>query len=395
MTNEPAPEVNLDTPKTYRRFDPSQRIEHALFLVSFTILGITGLAQKFATSPGGETLIRLMGGIEFTRIIHRSAAIVLMVVAIYHILGLLYRVFVRRVKLSIMPVLQDLRDLMQDVLFYLGLRNSKARYGRYSYVEKAEYWAVVWGTIIMAITGFMMWNPISSARLLPGEMIPAAKAAHGGEALLAVSAIILWHFYHVHIRHLNLSMFTGWLSRKEMEHEHPAELDDIDAGLVQPEPAPEVIRRREAVYIPIAAVLTLVMGFSLFAFVTFEQTAIKTVPLGESVAAFLPLTPTPAPTPLPSPTTDETLPASWVARYEGLLRDRCSTCHGFTTVGGLSLASYELALEGGFNGPALVPRDPEASLLVVVQAAGGHPGQLTPEELDDVIAWIEAGAPER
>ena len=364
-------------------------------MISFTILGITGLAQKFATSAGGELLIRLMGGIEFTRIIHRTAAIVLMAVAIYHILGLLYRVFVKRTRLSIVPAVKDLRELIQDVLFYLGLRNSRARYGRYSYVEKAEYWALVWGTLIMAVTGFMMWNPISSARLLPGEVIPAAKAAHGGEALLAVSAIILWHFYHVHVRHLNLSMFTGWLSRKEMEHEHPAELDEIDAGLVPPEPAPEVVRRREAIYLPIAAVLALLMGFGLFAFVSFEETAIETVPPGESVTAFFPLTPTPAPTPLPSPTTDETLPASWVARYDGLLRDRCSTCHGFTTVGGLSLASYEQALEGGNNGPAIVPRDPDGSLLVVVQAAGDHPGQLSLEELEDIIAWIQAGAPER
>jgi len=395
LSSDLASEVASGTAKKYWRFDRSQRIEHAVFLISFTILGITGLAQKFATSPSGEFLIRLMGGIETTRIIHRTAAIVLIAVSIYHILGLLYRVFVRRVKLSILPAVQDASDLIQDVSFYLGLRNSKSRFGRYSYVEKAEYWALVWGTLIMAVTGFMMWNPISSARLLPGEAIPAAKAAHGGEALLAVLAIILWHFYHVHIRHLNLSMFTGWLSRKEMEHEHPAELDDIDAGLVSPEPAPDVIRRREAVYIPVAAVLALVMGFALFAFVTFEETAIETVPPGESVVAFLPLTPTPAPTPLPSPTTDEALPASWVARYEGLLRDRCSTCHGFTTVGGLSLASYEQALEGGNNGPALVPRDPAASLLVVVQSTGNHPGQLSPEELEDVIAWIEAGAPER
>jgi cytochrome b subunit of formate dehydrogenase len=113
--------------QTYQRFDRSQRIEHILFLTAFTVLGITGLAQKFATSPGGGLLIQLMGGIETTRIIHRSAAIVLMVVSIYHILGLLYRVFVRRVNLSIMPVLQDLRDLIQDVLFYIGLRNSLAR----------------------------------------------------------------------------------------------------------------------------------------------------------------------------------------------------------------------------------------------------------------------------
>ncbi len=381
--------------KIYRRFDRSQRIEHVLFLTAFTILGVTGLAQKFATSAGGELLIRLMGGIETTRIIHRSAAIVLMVVSIYHILGLLYRVFVRRVNLSILPVLQDLRDLIQDVLFYMGLRNSRARHGRFSYIEKSEYWALVWGTLIMAITGFMMWNPISSARFVPGEVIPAAKAAHGGEALLAVSAIILWHFYHVHIRHLNLSMFTGKLTRNEMENEHPAELDDIEAGRVKPEPAPEVIRRRETIYIPLAAVLALVMGFGLFGFVTFEQTAIKTVPPGESVTAFLPLTPTPGPTLVPLPTADELQEISWVGRYDGLFRDRCGTCHGFTTVGGLSLASYELALAGGNNGPAIVPRDPEASLLVVVQGLGGHPGQLTPEELEEVIAWIEAGAPEQ
>ncbi len=116
--------------KTYRRFDRSQRIEHAIFLTAFTILGITGLAQKFSASSGGEFLIQLMGGIETTRIIHRSAAIVLMVVAIYHILGLLYRVTVRRVNLSIMPALKDFRDLLQDVLFYLGLRDTQARYGR-------------------------------------------------------------------------------------------------------------------------------------------------------------------------------------------------------------------------------------------------------------------------
>jgi len=386
---------NEGGPKTYQRFDRSQRIEHALFLTAFTILGITGLAQKFASSPFGELLIQIMGGIETTRIIHRGAAIVLMVVSIYHILGLLYRVFVRRVNLSIMPVLQDLRDLIQDVLFYIGLRNSLSRRGRYSYIEKAEYWALVWGTLIMAITGFMMWNPISSARFVPGEVIPASKAAHGGEALLAVSAIILWHFYHVHIRHLNLSMFTGKLTRKEMAHEHPAELDDIEAGRVKPEPSPEVIRRREAIYIPLAAVLALVMGFGLFGFVTFEQTAIETIPPGESVTAFLPLTPTPRPTLVASPTTDESQEITWVGRYEGMFRDRCSTCHGFTTVGGLSLASYELALKGGNNGSAIVPGDPDGSLLVIVQGLGGHPGQLTPEELEEVIAWIQDGAPER
>ena len=128
------------------------------------------------------------------------------------------------------PVIEDVQHLIQDILYFLGLRKHRGYYGRYNYAEKVEYLAVVWGTVIMGITGFMMWNPLSTTRLLPGEFIPAAKAAHGAEAILAVLAIMIWHFYHVHIKHLNKSMFNGKLTRTEMKHEHPAELAQIDAG---------------------------------------------------------------------------------------------------------------------------------------------------------------------
>ena len=103
--------------------------------------------------------------------------------------------------------------------------------GRYTFEEKMEYWAFVWGAIIMGATGFMMWNPISTVKFLPGEVIPAAKAAHGGEALLAVLAIIIWHMYGVHIKRFNKSMWTGKMSEEEMLHEHPLELADIKAGI--------------------------------------------------------------------------------------------------------------------------------------------------------------------
>jgi len=135
------------------------------------------------------------------------------------------------------------------------------------------------------------------------------------------------------------------------------------------------------------------MGLGLFGFVTFEQTAIETVPPGESVMVFLPLTPTPGSTPVPSSTSDWPPSFSWESRFAGLFRDRCSACHGFTTAGGLSMATYDLALEGGNSGPAIVPRDPEASMLVVIQKLGNHPGQLSPQELEEVMAWIESGAP--
>jgi cytochrome b subunit of formate dehydrogenase/mono/diheme cytochrome c family protein len=384
----------VSEPQRYKRFDRYQRIEHAVFLIAFTILAITGLAQKFATSAGGEFILGAVGGIETSRIIHRSAAIIMMAGAIYHVLSLLYRVMVRRVSLSMLPLPDDFKHLLQDIQFYLGRRMEKARYGRFSYVEKAEYFAIVWGTVVMAVTGFMMWNPIATARFLPGEAIPAAKAAHGGEALLAVLAINLWHFYHVHIRHLNLSMLTGWLSREEMEHEHPAELEQIEAGKLASIAPPAIIRRRETAYYPIAGVLALVMGFGLYLFVTFEQTAIKTVPPGEVAPAFFPQTATVAPTFPPTATVSGVREESWNGHFSGLFRDRCGTCHGVTAVGGLSLATYADAVQGGDTGPGIVPGNSLTSMVVTVQQEGGHPGQLSPEEIEQVIDWIEAGAPE-
>jgi mono/diheme cytochrome c family protein len=190
-------------------------------------------------------------------------------------------------------------------------------------------------------------------------------------------------------------MFTGVFTREEMEHEHPAELARLDAGH-DPEPLPtKVLQKRQRVFVPAAFLLSVVFGIGIFQFITLEETAIKTIPPGETVQAFVPQTPTPALTLAPSPTTEEILATSWDAGLEGLFRNRCSTCHGFTSVAGLSFATYDQALEGGENGPAIVPGDPEAGTLLDAQSTGDHPGQLTQEELDLVREWIEAGAPEK
>jgi hypothetical protein len=164
--------------------------------------------------------------------------------------------------------------------------------GRYNFGEKIEYWAVIWGTVVMVITGFMLWNPISTTSFLPGQAIPAAKAAHGGEALLAVLSIITWHVYHVHVKRFNRSMFTGYISHAEMEEEHALELEEIERGWGPDEPDPAVLRRRQRVFIPIAAVMTAVLLVGLYFFVTYERTAITTVPR-QQVDVFVPVTPVP------------------------------------------------------------------------------------------------------
>jgi cytochrome b subunit of formate dehydrogenase len=323
---------------------------------------------------------------------------VMMFVSVYHVLELLYKIIVLRSKWTMMPWLDDLKHVFQDIFYYLGLRKERARYGQFNYAEKAEYLAVVWGTVLMGLTGFMMWNPIATARLLPGEAIPAAKAAHGAEAVLAVLAIVIWHFYHVHFKFFNKSMFTGKLTRHEMEEEHPAQLAEIESGRAELVIPAGVLRRRLAWYYPLAALILIGFGICFYTFIGFEETAILTVPRGEIVEAFVPLTPTPRPTPTLGATS--TLGAgvaadSWAGTYEAIFRNRCSTCHGVTKVGGLTLATYQDALIGGDNGPAIIPGDAEKSILVIVQKEGGHPGQLTDEELQSIVDWIQAGAPEQ
>ncbi len=397
-TTTPSSQANREKEVTYSRFSISQRLEHVLFLASFTMLGFTGLIQKFAASPVSDSLIYMLGGIDRVRLIHHYSAIVMMIVSGYHVLALAYKVIVLRVSWSMLPGIEDAQHLLQDILYWLGFRRHRGYYGRYNYAEKVEYLAVVWGTVIMGITGFMMWNPITTTRFLPGEFIPAAKAAHGAEAILAVLAIIIWHFYHVHLKHLNKSMFNGKLTREEMKHEHPAELDQIETGESMQRPPLQVIRRRQYAFFPAALVFAVAFGFGIYKFTNFENTAITTVPQGETAQVYVPVTPTPRPSPTPPPTLapgEVAAEMTWDGYFSGLFRNRCSSCHGVTAVGGLSLATYQDALKGGNSGPAIVPGNPDSSVLVQKQSAGNHPGQLTIDELNQVIAWIKAGAPEK
>jgi cytochrome b subunit of formate dehydrogenase len=401
-TKKPAPTQS----RMYTRFNLSARLQHIIMLLSFTTLAVTGLAQKFALNPISVSVVRLWGGIENLRSTHHVAATVLMLVAIYHLVEIGHKVFVLRRGMTMLPGLQDIRDAWNALTYNLGLRKSRPQFGRYGFEEKAEYWALVWGILIMALTGFMMWNPLATINVLPGEFIPAAKTAHGAEAVLAVLAIIVWHMYGVHLKRFNKSMWTGRLTEEEMLHEHPLELADIKAGAEQL-PGPAVVRSRQLIYYPIAALVAGSLLFAVYGFVGNEQTAITTVPPAIStVPVFVPQTPTPlpsTPTPIPTataaPTSEGTAASAAVITWQDVgpvFAARCSMCHGASlATNGLALDTFESAMKGGQDGPVISPGDAADSKLIVVQSLGGHPGQLAPEELAKVQAWIEAGAVEK
>ncbi|MBI4771430.1 MAG: cytochrome b/b6 domain-containing protein [Chloroflexi bacterium] len=342
--------------REYTRFSLSQRLEHWVMVFSFITLAVTGMPQKYAAQPWATSMIAGMGGIE--------------------------------------AVVRDISNAAAAFAYNLGLRKLPPQQGRYTFEEKAEYWSLVWGTGVMIITGFMLWNPIATASRLPGQIIPASRAAHGGEALLAVLAIIVWHIYEVHLRRFNKSMFTGRLSEEEMIHEHPLELADLKAGEASRPVDPGALARRRRVFLPAYSLLAAALLVGIYYFVTFEQTAITTLPPAERVVVYSPQTPTPGPVPPPTPTPAPMQSVAWEGGVGKLLSDKCGTCHGPTALGGLTLAEYAGALKGGKSGPAVVPGDAQASTLAIKQSAGGHPGQLTPEELTLVVEWIRAGAAE-
>lgn len=393
--------------QAYVRFSLSDRVQHLVMLLSFTTLAITGLAQEFALNPVSIFIIRMWGGVENIRATHHVAATMLMLVAIYHILGLGYKIFVLHQRLKMLPSFQDIKDAWAAFTYNIGLNKTRPQMDRYSFEEKAEYWALVWGILIMGLTGFMMWNPLATVKFLPGEVIPAAKAAHGAEALLAVLAIIVWHMYGVHLRHFNKAMWTGRLTEHEMLHEHPLELADIKAGVAQRLPEESVLRKRKIIYYPIAGVLGLAMLFGVYGFVNGEQTAIvTTAPIQPTGQVYVPQTPTPlppTPTLAPSPTAAPTVAASngtasastWDSNIGSIFAAKCSACHIATASSGLNLGTYADAVRGATDGPVIIPGDAAKSKLIIVQSAGNHPGQLSPEELALVKAWIDAGAPEK
>ena len=221
------------------RFSLTQRIEHFVLLLSFNILALTGLPQKYASTGWGERLITTFGGIEQTRFIHRTFAVILMIQGLFHLVAVVAsrKRVVRRHDMHLS--IKDLRDVLGDMRFLASRTRERPRFGRFDYRQKFEYWAVVWGTVLMALTGLIMWFPTLVTRWLPGVVIPASRVVHGGEALLALFAVIVWHFYNAHFRPdifpMDPAMFTGKIPVERLRHDHPLEFEELKAQGMTPD----------------------------------------------------------------------------------------------------------------------------------------------------------------
>jgi cytochrome b subunit of formate dehydrogenase len=224
-----------ETPERLRRFSRRHIVNHLIMLIAFTGLILTGMPQKFPNQPWAKGIVLIIGGVQRTRALHHFLGTIMVFQLVWAVLENLWFHVAKRLPMPMVPRLQDVKDFFRQVRFNLGVDREPPRMNRYTFAEKVEYLALVWGTGLMVLTGLILLFPVRWGTLVPGEVILAAKAAHGGEALLAVLSILTWHVYFVHLRHWNKSMFNGYLDEEAYAEEHPVELEAIRRGET-PEP---------------------------------------------------------------------------------------------------------------------------------------------------------------
>ena len=215
-----------------RRLGPLRITEHWLNATVFVVLVVTGLSQKFHDAVASQWLIETLGGINTVRVIHRITGLTLVVLTAVHIAMAVYGVVIRRWQPTMIIHKKDFSDVIENLKYYLGFTDHGALCDRYDYKQKFEYWGVVVGSLLMAATGLSLWFPTRVVQILPGEVIPIAKALHTNEALLALLVIVVWHIYNAvfspEVFPIDTVIFTGRISRERMLHEHPVELARIE-----------------------------------------------------------------------------------------------------------------------------------------------------------------------
>jgi len=211
--------------KTFTRFTIGQRWEHTLLLISMTVLFFTGLPQKYRAAEWSQQILATPERVNTIRQIHHIAALVLAALVLYHLGRAIVLIARRSLPGDMLPTWQDVKDAGHMLKYLFFISKEKPRYGKYNFEQKLTYWFLFFGIGIMGVSGLIIWFPIFFTRFLPGGVVPAAKLAHSTEAMVAAIFVVIWHFYHVHIERLNLSIFTGRLSEEEMRTYHTNEYE--------------------------------------------------------------------------------------------------------------------------------------------------------------------------
>ncbi|MGA2297183.1 MAG: hypothetical protein ABSG15_06525 [FCB group bacterium] len=224
--------------KRFTRFKPLNRFLHVIMIISFISLAITGLSIKFSYTPLAGFIVNLLGGTDNAGFVHRTGATFLFMIFITHIIDL---IIMKRTEFkswksmlfgsnSMIPNKKDLQDFIGSIKWYLG-KGPRPQFGRWTYWEKFDYFAVFWGIFVIGSTGLTLWFPELFTNIVPGWFLNVATIIHSDEALLAAGFIFTVHFFNTHFRPEKFPMdtviFSGQLSIEEFKFDRPAEYEQM------------------------------------------------------------------------------------------------------------------------------------------------------------------------
>ena len=206
------------------RFTKNELIQHTILLTTFILLALTGFQLKYPDSVYSELMYKLGLNEVVRRWVHRTSAIIMIGLSIYHVIYLIFTNRGRDVLKGLLPAINDIKHLFGTMAYYMHLTKKHPDYDNYNYIEKMEYWALIWGTIVMGITGFVLWFPTIVGNWAPLWFIKVSEIIHFYEAILATLAIIIWHWFFV-IFHpkeypVSFTVFDGKMSVKHYKDEH-------------------------------------------------------------------------------------------------------------------------------------------------------------------------------
>jgi formate dehydrogenase gamma subunit len=216
----------------YVRMTLFERLQHAALMSSFVVLVVTGFMLRYPDAAWVHAIRKLSDhAFDLRSLVHRIAAVIMTAAGLVHLAYLGFTARGREFLRDVTPTRRDVADVFGVLAYNLGMTRRKPRFGRFSYVEKSEYWAVVWGTLVMAATGTIMWFENFFIGHLTKLGFDVARTVHFYEAVLATLAIIVWHLYSVianpDVYPMNSAWLTGKLTESEMAEEHPLELAAI------------------------------------------------------------------------------------------------------------------------------------------------------------------------
>ena len=222
---------DVETSEYVVRFSFWARFQHAAIILLFGVLLLTGMPQKWPYAEASRWVIEHLGGIFVTRWLHRAAGVAFSGLLVAHLAIAIAGVMSRRTQPSMLLSRKDFRDAIDNLRYYVGYAETPPPFGRFDYRQKFEYWGLIFGALIMAASGFILFFPILLSRVLPAELIPAAKVMHSAEAMLAFLIVLIWHMAGAHLTPesfpMDTSIFTGKIRKDKLRREHPLEYDDL------------------------------------------------------------------------------------------------------------------------------------------------------------------------